>query len=285
MPRPLGFWTGVLSLLSAVLVPVTAVGQSAPAAKTLSDTLALNRTGTVEIKNKTGSITVTTWDRALVGYKVTLVPPEEDSMVVSTPDVDHSEEEISLGHEDSWTLRIPGLLTISPSGTDDPIAHYHVTMPRTADLEVDDHQSTINVSNLNAELDIATFQGEVSVNSVTGTLDVSTHSGTITANAIRGGGTLDTHSGSIAVSFEELSTSTSAETHSGTIRFFLPSDAGFELRTDLASAELLVDEAFGPPSEKEERRRFNGGGPELFIDAFSGQVEIRPLGARSPSSP
>ena len=88
------------------------------------------------------------------------------------------------------------------------------------------------------------------------------------------------------MSLRQLSDSSSAETHSGTLRFFLLADAGFELRTDLGSADLTVDSTFGTPSTKEGRQVFNGGGPELFIDAFSGTVELRPRSSdEAPSRP
>ena len=88
------------------------------------------------------------------------------------------------------------------------------------------------------------------------------------------------------MSLRQLSDLSSAETHSGTLRFFLPADAGFELRTDLGSADLTVGSTFGTPSTKEGRQVFNGGGPELFIDAFSGTVEFRPRSSdEAPSRP
>ena len=74
--------------------------------------------------------------------------------------------------------------------------------------------------------------------------------------------------GNISVSLRQLSDSSSAETHSGTLRFFLLADAGFELRTDLGSADLTVDSTFGTPSTKEGRQVFKVAGRSSSLMPF-----------------
>lgn len=280
MFRLLSLWTGALTLLLGALAPASSVAQPSSSTTTLSDTVAFDRSGTVEIDNQNGSITVTTWNRAQVGYEMTLEPSEGDSVFVPEAYVHRTDREMSFGEGDSWSFQIPGFLSISPSGTSSPGGHYRVVMPKTAELEIDDYTSTIDVSGLTADVEIDTHQGEATVDSVKGHLQLETHTGTIEATAIRGGVELDTHSGSISVSFEQLSSASSAESHSGPLHFFLPTDAGFELALDLGTADLTIDEAFGTPSGDSEHRIFNGGGPELEIDSFSGTVDVRPSAQR-----
>lgn len=282
MRRPHFLWITALGLLLGSLSPCAGVAQSPNT--TTSDTVALARTGTVEIDNEHGSITVTSWDRAQVGYVVTLEPAEGDSTVTTRPIISHSPQEVSFGG-DPWSISIPGLLTISPSGTEDLIAHYRITMPETAALQINDYESTIEVSGLHADVEIDTHQGEASVDSVEGTLTWDSHTGSLKATVLRGGIQLDTHEGTASVSFDQFTTSSEAETHSGTLRLFLPADAGFVLSTDFSSADFTLAEAFGTLPEGEERRAFNGGGPELYLDAFSGRVEIHPRASQGASSP
>jgi hypothetical protein len=154
-------------------------------------------------------------------------------------------------------------------------------MPKTAALEIDDFNSTIEVSGVEGDIDIDTHKGEAIVDSVWGTPELDTHTGTLEAAILRGGVTLDTHEGEASVAFREFSASSEVETHDGTVRLFLPPDAGFMLQTDAASTEVTIDESSGPPSTNEERQRFNGGGPELLLDTFSGTIELRPLDART----
>jgi hypothetical protein len=280
-----------LRSLIAALVVGLGLGMSQPTqaqsvlgAQTWSDTVDFSPTDRVEIHNQTGSITVTTWDRPQVGYEVTLAPSESDSVLATDFAIDHSDEELSFGRDGSWSIRIPGLLTISPDAGGDPIGHYRIVMPKTASLDIDDFGSTIEVSDVEANVEVDTHEGSVTVRGVEGTLELETFSSTATASGLRGSAELETHSGRITAAFEEFAAASSAETHSGSLRFFLPTNTGFVLATDADSSQFTIDEAFGPPSKDDERWSFNGGGPDLSVEAFSGTVELRPLDAYAPSS-
>lgn len=255
-----------------------------PGAKTQSDTVDFNANGEVEIDNRTGSITVTTWDRAKVGYEVTLAPAEGDSVVTTGIDIHHTEEEMSFDHDHSWSLRIPGLLTISPDGDSEPIGHYRIVMPRTAGLEIDDYASTIQVTDLRANADIDSHQGSVTIRGVEGTLALDTFSGTAEAMELRGRVNLETHSGRLTAAFEEFSGPSIAETYSGDLRLFLPSNTGFGVEMNADSSQFTIDEAFGTPSRDGDRWIYNGGGPNLSADTFSGTIELHPLDADTTSS-
>ena len=276
------------SLITALIVglslgvPQRAQAQSPPGSKTRSDTVDLSSTGKVEIDNRMGSITVTTWDRAQVGYEVTLAPSEGDSVVATDFDIDHSDDELSFGHDHSWSIRIPGLLTISPDGTSEPVGHFRVVMPETAHLEIDDYDSTIEVSGVRGNVNIDTHAGTVTAEEVGGNVRLETFSSAATASGLRGETEFETHSGRITAAFEEFSAESSAETHSGPLYFYFPSDTGFVLETDADSSQFTIDEAFGAPSKNDDRWSFNGGGPDLFVETFSGTVEVRPLDAYPP---
>lgn len=276
MRRLLPFWLSILILLMGALGTPPAPAQPSAATKTLSDTVALTATGSVEIDSQEGSITVSTWDRAEVGYEVTLEPGEGDSVVTSEPAIVHTKQSLSFDNSPGWSLRIPGLVTISPGGTNRSIPHYRIVMPTTAALSIYDQASTIDVTGLDADLVLDTHEGTATVDSVEGTVDLDTHEGSIQATAIRGGATVDTHEGAITVSFDEFSVPSRADTHSGQLRFFLPPSTGFELVPDIESAELTIDEAFGNPTRDGARQLFNGGGPEFEIETFSGAVELLP---------
>lgn len=252
----------VLGVMLGVGVPVVALGQPSPP-DIIQDTVRLAEDGAVEINDThKGTIRVTTWDRNQVAYKVTSDSGEGSGMA-STVSVSHTNQQFSIDQDGaSWSLNIPGLLRISPGGEEDLAVRYRVMMPKTATLEIDDFASTIHVSDVQAEVDLDTHQGEVVIDSADGMLN------------------LDTHSGEASISFDDFSGPSTAQTHSGTLHFFLPAEAGFNLQTDLPSADLTIDEAFGTPSTEGEEQAFNGGGPTLTVDAFSGEVVFRPLAAR-----
>lgn len=281
----------VSRLLTAVLIVGISLGavpsagaQSTSRSKTRSDTVDFSPTGTVEIDNQKGRITVRAWDRAQVGYEMTLAPSDSNSVVSTQPDIDRSDDEISFGYDHAWTINIPGLLTISPSGTGEPVGHFQIIMPKTAALEIDDYTSTIDVSDVQGTVDLDTHQGTARVRNAEGTPTLDTHAGSIEATGLRGGAVLETHSGRITASFDEFTAPSSVDTYSGTVHLFLPVDAGFELQLDLDEEDLTVNDAFGSPtSSGDERRAYNDGGPTFELESFSGSVEVRPREA-GPSS-
>ncbi|WP_103029573.1 DUF4097 family beta strand repeat-containing protein [Salinibacter altiplanensis] len=286
MPRPAVLWTAVLGLMLGLGTAPIAAGQpSSPSSPDIiRDTVRLAPDGTVEIDDtRAGTITVTTWDRDRIAYEIAPVS-DEDSMLTSIVSVSHTDQEFAIDQDGaSWSIRIPGLLRISPSGGKNLAARYRITMPATAMLEVDDINSTIEVSNLEADMEIDTHQGEVVVDSAGGMLDLRTHTGQIHATGVRGGVALEVHAGDASVSFEDFAASSTAETVSGTLRFFLPAEAGFSLQTDRTDA-VTVGEAFGSSATDDERWLFNGGGPTLTLDTPpAGTVEVRSL--KAPEGP
>lgn len=264
--------------------PSPATVQNTPGTKTRSDTVDFNPNGTVEIDNRMGSITVSTWDRPQVGYEATLAPSEDGSIVTTDLDIDQSTDELSFDHDHSWSLQIPGLLTISPDGTSEPTGHFRIVMPTTASLQIDDYESKIEVSDVKGNVEIDTHQGSVTIQEVEGRLWLDTYAGTAEATGLRGAAHLETYEGRITATFEEFTASSSLDTYSGPLRVFLPSDAGFALETEGDSTLFAIDEAFGTPSTEDDRRIFNGGGPDLTVEAYSGMFELRPLDARASSS-
>lgn len=280
-------WSLALSLVLVLVDPLPTLGQPSPDAKILRDTVALSQEGEVDISDThRGRITVTTWERAQVAYEAILTPEDTaNAAPVSAPQIDRSDQRFALDQDgSSWSLNIPGLLRISTGGKQDVEGHYRITMPTTAALEIDDHSSTIEVSGVEGDVEVDTREGEVVVDSVRGTPELNTYVGTIEATGLRGGVALETYTGKASLAFDEFSASSEVETHNGTVQLFLPSDAGFTLRTDTTSTEVTIDDSFGPPSTSEEGQRFNGGGPELLLDTYSGTIALRPLDAHKTAT-
>lgn len=258
--------------------------QSPPGATTRTDTVAIDSTGHVAISNQKGSITVTTWERSAVGYTATLTPSEGDSVLTRDFDIEHSMSEVSLGQEDSWSIQIFGLITISPDGTTAPIGHFQIVMPKTASLEIDGSASRIEVSGVEGDVEIDAVQDTVTIKGGKGKLDLDTVSGPATATGLQGNAELESVSGGLTAAFEKLETASSVETVSGPLRLYLPPDTGFVLETNADSSQIAIGEAFGPPSREDDRWIFNGGGPNLSVETTSGRIELRALEAytRSP---
>lgn len=259
-------------------------------------TASLASDGTVYVDNHEGSITVTTWDRDAVEYEARIDGPPDGATVVRVSESDRTFE-IRTDYDDdksddgSWW---GGNRNLRP-------VHYTLTIPATARLSIDDHESDIEVSGLQADLEIDTHEGEVRVNdqtgdveidshesrmtlaNVTGQLEVDTHDGVLRVDGLRGGLEMDTHDGRADVTFAALTDDVEVDTHDGEVRLVLPSDAGFRLRTDFNHDTRLDSDfdlsAIRRVSDDGDEANFdgsvNGGGPDIRLDAHDGRFEIR----------
>lgn len=255
--------SGVVLAVGLLVVLIgTGPVQAQPAAKTVSDTVALAPSGTVEIDTHKGSVAVATWDRAAVGYEVRIEPPiEGDDAPFTTLDVTHSGQNLELDADFPWRLQLFGVITISPGGTRRASFHYTVSIPESAHLEVDDHAS---------EIQIADAKGHVTVD---------THFGTVEASNLGGGLDFEAHKTSAQVSFSALTAPISIDTHAGPVDLTVPQGAGFNLETDLQRADqLTASKTLALPPLTEDGNYdgpVNGGGPRLFIESYSSDITLR----------
>jgi len=286
-----------LFLLVGTLPTIAAHAQ----AQRISDTVSLDADGSVSIDNHEGSITVTTWDRDAVQYEVEIDAPEDSDQLRNTEiDVDHTSRSLHLATEQrdqgddsrwfSWN-----------NGGDIPNVHYTLRMPRTARLTIDDHESEIDVTGLQAELRIDTHEGPITVTdqtgevtidshesrtdlrNITGRLTIDTHDGDVVVENLRGAFELDTHDGSADVTFAELTDDVEVDTHDARITLSFPGDAGFALRTDF-SDDADLDSDFDIASlrisdddddEVNYRGAVNGGGPRIELESHDGRFTLR----------
>ena len=251
----------VLGALLSVGGSRASYAQSGSAVKTVHDTVALAPTGVLEVENQKGRISVTTWDRAAVGYEVRIVSPEgDDSTPLTALDVTHEETRLALGPDFPWRIKIPGVITVSPGGAERPRLQYTITMPRSARLRIDDYTSTISITGVEGGVQLDTYTGSVQGTGLRGELD------------------LGTYTGSVQVGVASLSAPVKVDTYTGTVHLTLPPDAGFALETDLRDGDQLTVE--GPwtlpaPTDGNYEGAVNGGGPPLSIEVFTGAVTLR----------
>jgi len=251
-------------LMAGVLLSLIGAepAQAQSVAKTVSDTVALDPSGTVEIDTYKGSVTVTTWDRSDVGYEVQIEPSSEgDDVPFTTLDVTHSNQELELDADFPWRLQLFGVITISPGGTERAKFHYAVKIPESAHLEIEDYASTTQVTGTK------------------GDVVIDTYAGTVEASTLTGGLALEMYRATAELSFSALTAPISIDTYSGPVRLTLPAEAGFNLDTDLQRADqLTASETLSLPPVTDDDNYdgpVNGGGPELSIESYSGTIELR----------
>lgn len=286
----------VLVLLCAV-IGVAAPAQAQPYERTVRDTVALTP-GSVSVDSEEGSITVSTWTRDAVAYKARIVSGQGAEIVENTViEADTFNQQLSLvtnldNLEPSWSFG-PELFGY---GVSHPEVHYILTVPRTAELSVDDTESTIEIAGLAAPLRVETLdsevrvqeqegpvqvdahEGTVSLTDVQGDVKVDTHEGTVRATGLRGRLLLETHEGEAEVGIDSLA-AVEVDTHEGDVTLTMPADAGFDLSTDLGDDAQLRGPADLTSLRDDEENDYTGavrgGGPLVQLTSHEGEITLR----------
>jgi hypothetical protein len=293
-----------LAPLAAILLFLTGCLSAVTVAqdRTTSGTVALDADGTVTVDNHEGAITIDTWDRNEVRYEA-VVRPERgaDHPEATIVEVDRSDDRFTLRTEyDDSKGDGGGLFGWGGSQNIMPV-HYTLTVPGTARIEIDDHESEIEIRNGQADLSIDTHEGpitvemhagdveidthesDVTMRSITGDLEIDRHEGRLEVDGLNGGLELDTHEGDARIAFATLTRDVSIDSHEGTFALTVPSGAGFDLSTDFDDdADLDADFDLAPyrvgddeDDEVNYSGRVHGGGPRLRLGSHDGRFEIR----------
>lgn len=290
----------LLPAVTAVLLLTGCLSASTVAqTRTTSGTEALSADGTVTVDNHEGRITIDTWARAEVRYEA-VVRPERgadhpDATVVT---VDRSSRRFTIRTEYDDAKGNGGLFGGSQNIM--PV-DYTLMVPRTARIEIDDHESEIAIRNGQADLSIDTHEGPITVEmhagdieidshesritmrSITGDLTIDRHEGRLHVDGLNGGLKLDTHEGDARILFATLTRDVRIDAHEGTFTLAMPSGAGFDLSTDFDDdADLDATFDLGPyrvrdddDDEANYRGRIHGGGPRIRLSSHDGRFEIR----------
>lgn len=274
--------TGVLSIVTLAVLLLGGMSRGAHAqARTTSGTAALDAQGTVVVENHEGRITVETWDRAEVQYEA-VVRPEDGADHPEATRVQVQQErrrfEIRTAYDESRAEDGDSGWFGNDSGQNIMPVEYRLTVPRGAAVEIEDHESTIEVRALEGRLDASTHDGSVTVadqvgattlnshdgpitvenqtgsltidthdsrirlRSVAGRTEINAHDGRIEAEGLRGALAVSTHEGEGRFAFADLVDDVEVDTHDGDFAFSLPAGTGFDLQTDFADdADLRGD--------------------------------------------
>ena len=224
----------------------------------------LAKDGRVKIDTYKGSITVTTWDKAEAEVHVRIEADgsrqrDEQNVALTEIEMRSSAKELRI-ESDYRKIRSRGFF-----GDDGnlPLVHYTLTMPATAELEIEDYKSASSIRELKADLRFETYKG------------------TLDAEGLAGAVKLETYKGDIDVAFATLQGDCRMETYKGTIRIRIPKGAGFEINAEIGRrADLESDFSLsglregGNRDDKEYRGPVNGGGPEIRLETYKGKYSL-----------
>lgn len=199
-------------------VPAATLAQD----RTTSGTATLDAEGTVQVDNHEGRITIETWDRAEVRY---------EAVVRAEADAEHPEATVVRVDRDTDRLVLRTEYDESQADEDDdgllgrlfggtgqnlmPVT-YTLTVPRTARVELDDHESEIQVQGLSGRTAIDTHDGTITLADQGGPAELESHDGPIRVENQSGALTVDTHDGRIELTGQDGDAD--IESHDGPIR-------------------------------------------------------------------
>jgi hypothetical protein len=244
--------------LTSVLLACTRL--CAADSKTVDKTLRLAANGSVTIESHNGSITVHTWDRPQIEIHARI----EMSSWSGFSSADRRRYDDTRVDIDTFgdSVRIKSNYPLWDwSLGSNPDIHYTITAPRTARWTIRDHNSRIEVHDLNAPLSIFTHNSRVIVDGLAGALE------------------LDAHNGDARVEFASFTASSSVDMHNGDVELVLPANSKFDLRSSAHNADLQSDfpvmtHTIGWRGANADGM-VNGGGPGLRLSTHNGNFRIR----------
>lgn len=151
-----------------------------------------------------------------------------------------------------------------------------------SEVDAETVSGAIHIVAVSAPVDAESVSGRIHVEGASGELDVSTVSGKIevSGGTIRDG-QVEAVSGPVRLEVDlGAGASLEVDAHSSNVLLVLPADVS--ARFEVSTFSGGIDNAFGPPAERNEHgpgKSLNfstgGGGAEVAVSTFSGNVELR----------
>jgi len=254
-----------LSLPSLFLVPVS-VAVAAAQPKEIHQTLPLDPKGEFSLTTFKGEVRLAAWDRSEV---------ELDARIEADPSCgDDAYQAERIKNTEIRIRSSPTAVQVSTEYPDQirydvegcsssPFVNYQISVPATAKVQVLDHKSNIQISNLRADLRLQTHKGQLDISGLEGALN------------------LETHKGAGRASFSKWAHASRFQTHKGNLEIVIPKGAGINLDASLGrkgrlDSDLLgvQDQAGSSRSSGRIQKAINGGGPELQLTTFKGTFRL-----------
>ena len=265
------------SILCVILLIYATVADAAVTQEQeIEESLPSDGVSIVVVKAVSGSVTVSSWERAEVLVKAhKRVKADSDEKAQEYADkikveVQRIEDRIEIETQQSL---LPSLL----SGADVSV-DYDISVPEDINLDIENTDGSIYVTGNRGSEKISTIDGNIELKDIAGSVSARTIDGDIHVEALFDAeSSFGTTNGSIDICIgDDFSVPISAHTISGDINITIP--AGFSANieasalTGQVSCDFPVD---GTAKERSMRGSIFGGGPLLKLTAIDGKIAIR----------
>jgi hypothetical protein len=235
-----------------------------------SRVLPLKSSGTFNLKNVNGSITITTWKEDKVDIK---------ALKTTKGDPDKLKE---VKIEVEATANSVSVNTIFPRGKNIRVSvNYKVKVPQGVNLrKVKSTNGSVYITGPVGHTNASTTNGRIELDGAKGTISLSSTNGRIEAVNIRGELDADTTNGTIVLEMLSFEDTIKARSTNGSITLRVGSlekvNADFNART--TNGSISLDLPITLKSMKKSRRSLEGqigqGGPEISLRTTNGSIKI-----------
>jgi DUF4097 and DUF4098 domain-containing protein YvlB len=252
------------TLLSLLLAIVATAASAGTLRENVDRTFDARAGASLTLSNTNGSVTIHTWDQPRIRVQAEKIVECSDDKVARTA---MKEMRIDLTPHDGGLA----ILTQSPrEGTSiwdlftgshaNASVKYDITVPRSMNVDVDNVNGGVYLSDLRGKMNLETTNGRIEVTNCAGKLDAETTNGSNRAQltAIDAGQpmSLETTNGRISVALPEtVAARLDASTTNGSIR------TEFPITTNRGEKNVL-------------RGTLNGGGADVRLRTTNGSIEI-----------
>jgi len=156
-----------------------------------------------------------------------------------------------------------------------------VQVPNQTDLELNTHNGSIILANINGQVDATTHNGKMTTEMVSGTSKLKTHNGSITCEEISGDTQLRTHNGSVKVFYSKVAPSVCdiwIVTYNGGIDLTAPPDFSGEVDASTYNGSINTDlpiTVIGKVSKRRLTGTIGTGQGKLHLETHNGSIKIR----------
>ena len=256
-------------LLSAVLALFAQLASAATLKQTVDKTFDVRPGASVELTNLNGRVTIKSWDQPrvkVVALKTVEadrdllqktmndlrveMQPRDGGLVITT----HYPKEHDGGSIFAWLL-----------GDDiEAQVTYELTVPRTMNVDVENTNGGIYLSDVSGKHQLDTTNGKISVTRCAGSLDASTTNGGIEAELTR------------VTKGQPMR----FETTNGRIEVAVPANFAADIDASTTNGSIQTDLPVATQSAGDNRLRgtINGGGTLLRMRTTNGGIALRTLG-------
>ena len=277
------------------------------------ETVSLARDGKVIIDNVSGSIDIMTWDRAEVQIEadktsrastrnlakqnadlVKIMVTQENSTVRIKTEYPQGKNR-NLNVSVYYKLMIPSSAAVNAKTVSGDVTCEDMG----GSLQATTTSGNVIVTGARAGAICSTASGNVEAMNVTGDVDLYTVSGTVKADSVKGSVEADTVSGNVILtnitSAERVEGRTtsgrivyegdiasngyySLSSHSGRVEFTVPAGAAFDVNAKTFSGSIDTEFEItvrGKIDRKSLKGSINGGGAEVELKAFSGNIYLK----------